>query len=177
MVMYSKVKVGGHPLHPMLVAFPVVLYTATPVCFVVQRLSGDLFWFRTGWIANCAGVCAALIAALPGFVDWAFGVPRGTPARRTGLLHMSANVGALVVFVVNLLLVRQELDSARPDVTPFIVLSALGVALTVVAGFLGWKLVQTHHVGIDLHPGQERFEPQPSPPIERRGEAWKGPAG
>ena len=61
MVMYRKVKVGGHPLHPMLVAFPVVLYTATLVCFVVQRLSGDLFWFRTGWIANCAGVCAALI--------------------------------------------------------------------------------------------------------------------
>lgn len=175
MVMYSKVKVGGHPLHPMLVAFPVVLYSTTLACFVLYRVTGDLFWFRSAWIANFAGVCSAVVAALPGFIDWAFGVPSGTPAKRTGLQHMGANVAALFVFALNLVLVRRVLDSTQPDVDTFIVLSLLGVLLTGVAGFLGWKLVQTHHVGIDLRPGQERFEPEPHPPIEPDRPVRTGP--
>ena len=39
--MYSKVKIAGHPIHPMLVAFPVAFYTATLVCYLVYNSNED----------------------------------------------------------------------------------------------------------------------------------------
>jgi uncharacterized membrane protein len=173
--MYSKVKLAGHPLHPMLVAFPVALYTSALACFIACAATGDPFWFRAGWIANFAGVCSAGVAALPGFIDWAFGVPARTPAKRTGFLHMLANLGALGFFAANLVLVRGELGSARPELGVAIPLAAAGVVLTAVAGFLGWKMVQTHHVGVDLSPEQERFEPRPGRPVEPDAPVRAGP--
>ncbi|MGH3291040.1 MAG: hypothetical protein ACRDP7_04480 [Trebonia sp.] len=53
-----------------------------------------------------------------------------------------------------------------------VVLSAIGVAVTIPAGFLGWTLVQDYHVGIRLAPEQELTEPavqhhQPPIPLRR----------
>jgi uncharacterized membrane protein len=162
--MYSKVKVAGHPLHPMLVGFPVAMYSAALVCFAALQLGADPFWFRIGVYANVAGVCTAAVAAIPGLIDWAFGVPAGTPAKATGLLHMLANVAALCVFAVNAYLVWGQRFSIAPPVGQALLLAVIGVALTGVAGFLGWKMVQVHHVGVDLTPEQQRLEPRPEPP-------------
>lgn len=166
--MYSKVKVAGHPLHPMLVGFPVTMYVAALACFAAVQFGADLFWFRVGVYANVAGVCTAAVAAVPGFIDWAFGVPAGTPAKSTGLMHMLANVMALVVFAVNAFLVWDQRYSPSPEVGQALALSAIGVVLTGVAGFLGWMMVQKHHVGVDLTPEQQRYEPRPQPRVERR---------
>ena len=160
--MYSKVKIAGHPLHPMLIAFPVALYTVTLIAFAICVARPDAFWFRVGWYANAAAVVSALVAALPGFIDWAFGIPRGTPAKSTGMAHMLLNVTALALFAINLFALRSELGSAAPRVGAMIALPILGMLLTLGAGFLGWKLVQTHHVGVDLTPEQERLEPRAS---------------
>ena len=65
--MYSKIKLFGHPIHPMLVGFPVTLYTATLVSYLIYGASGDAFWFRVGLAANFAGVAMALLTAIPGF--------------------------------------------------------------------------------------------------------------
>ena len=73
--MYSKIKVAGHPLHPMLVGFPVTLYAVSFACFLAVGLGADAFWFRVGVYANAAAIIMALIAAIPGFIDWTFGVP------------------------------------------------------------------------------------------------------
>jgi uncharacterized membrane protein len=169
--MYSKVKVAGHPLHPMLVGFPVTLYAVTLGCFAAYALGAEPFWFRVGAYANLAGVCLAAVAAVPGFVDWAFGVPTGSPAKATGLAHMACNVLALLVFAANLWLqFPLRLDPA-PPVGLSVVLPGVGVLLTLAAGYLGWKMVQTHHVGVDLTPEQERLEPRASPRVERHDPA------
>jgi uncharacterized membrane protein len=157
--MYTKAKIGGHPIHPMLVAFPVAFYTATLVAFAVQAWNGDPFWFRVALCANVAGVATALLAAIPGFIDWAFGIPAGSPAKTTGMAHMLLNVGALVAFAVNALVQWPHWDDARPAVLWSIGLPLLGVVLTGCAGWLGWKLVQKHHVGIELSDEQRRLEP------------------
>ncbi len=44
--MYSKIKTAGHPVHPMLVAFPVACYVGTPVGFAVYAANGHLFWLN-----------------------------------------------------------------------------------------------------------------------------------
>lgn len=165
--MYSKVQIAGHPLHPMLVSFPIACYAAACACFVAYAFGADVFWFRVAVYANVAGVAMAAIAAVPGFIDWAFGVPSGTPAKATGLVHMGFNVAALLVFAVNALQQWSHRASVAPPVGMSVVLTVVGLGLTLAAGYFGWKLVQTHHVGVELTPEQQRYEPKPAPRVER----------
>ena len=157
--MYSKVKILGHPIHPMLVGFPVAFYTATLVAFIVYASNMNPFWYRLACVANWAGVITAVVAALPGFIDWAMGIPRRSPAKKMGLLHMAFNVAALLVFLTNAIAATAHWDEVLPPTGTGIVLSAIGVLLTVPAGFIGWSLVQDHHVGIQLTPAQQALEP------------------
>lgn len=159
--MKSKIKIAGHPIHPMLVGFPVALYVAAMVCFIAYALGAESFWFRVGVYANLAGVVTAAVAAIPGFLDWLLAIPAGTPAKSTGVAHMGFNVAALLVFALNVILQWPHRAELLPPVGLSIALTVLGAILTVAAGFLGWKLVQTHHVGVDLTPEQERYEPRP----------------
>jgi uncharacterized membrane protein len=147
--MFSKVKVLGHPIHPMLVAYPIALYTATLVAYIIYAAHNDAFYFRAAVAANIAGAVMAAVAALPGFVDWAFGIPAQSPAKRHGLIHMLLNVSALVVFIINAII--HTGSWIHPSGTASgIILSAVGVLLTVGAGFYGWTMIQTDHVGVDL---------------------------
>jgi len=157
--MYSKAKLMGHPIHPMLVGFPVTFYTSTLVAFIVYATSHDRSWFTAATCLNWAGVGTAALAAVPGLVDWATGVPRRSGASRTGLIHMSLNVLALILFVINAGMATDRWNDPHPTEGTGIVLSAIGVLLTLPAGFLGWSLVQDHHVGVTLTRAQERLEP------------------
>lgn len=156
--MYSKMKIMGHPIHPMLIAYPVALYTATLVGFVIYGVTDDRFWLRFSIATNVAGVGMAVIAALPGFIDWAIGIPRGTEAKRTGLQHMLLNYTALAAFVINMIVYLDAWNGAPEPSSTGLILSAIGVGITIMAGFLGWKLVQDHHVGVRLMPEQETLE-------------------
>jgi uncharacterized membrane protein len=158
--MYSKIKIFGHPIHPMVVAYPVAFYTATLVSFIIYAARGDMFWLKLAIATNVAGVAMAVVAALPGFIDWAFGIPGGSPAKRTGLIHMGLNVIALGAFGVNLAVYITYWNGPAEGAGLGIILSAVGVAATIMAGFMGWKLVQDHHVGVRLQPKQAQMEPR-----------------
>jgi uncharacterized membrane protein len=153
--MYSKVKIAGHPIHPMLVAFPVAFYTATLICYIVYSSNKDPFWFKVALTANIAGAVMAAVAALPGFIDW-LNIPRDSRAKKTGLFHMMCNVLALVCFGATAFLQCPKWNDTNPELGIAIPLTAVGFVLTLAAGFLGWTLVQKHHVGVDIeHPAQK----------------------
>lgn len=156
--MYSKVKVFGHPVHPMLVPFPIAFYTATLFCFIVFAANGDTFWFRAGFAANVAAVVMALVAMVPGFIDWSMGIPGGTHAKSDGLKHMLLNATAFILFAVNLWTNSGQWNAAVPVMRYAIILPLLGFLVTIAAGFFGWKMVQTHHVGVQMTPVEERYE-------------------
>ena len=158
--MYSKAKIGGHPLHPMLVAFPIAFYTATLVSYIAYWTTANPFWFHVAVVANIAGVGTAFVAAVPGFIDWAFGVPTGSPAKTTGMFHMLLQVGALIIFAIDAVLQWHKWGAAAPTVGASVLLALLGTTLTMIGGALGWKMIGTHHVGVDLTPEQERLEPR-----------------
>lgn len=160
--MYSKAKILGHPIHPMLVGFPVAFYTGTLIAFIVYAATTNLFWFHLAGVVNWAGVIMAVAAAVPGLVDWATGIPRGSAAKKTGLIHMGLNVTSLLLFLISAVTTWNQWDNLLPSADTQIVLSALGVILTLPAGFLGWRLVQDHHVGVRLTNEQERLEPRGS---------------
>ena len=160
--MYSKVKIAGHPLHPMLVGFPVTLYAVTLGCFTAYALGADVFWFRVGAYANLAGVILAAVAAIPGFIDWALGVPRAVPRRPPAWRTWRATCSRCWPSAgISCCMAPRLFPEPRMGLS--VVLPALGVLLTLAAGYLGWKIVQKHHVGVDLTPEQERLEPRASP--------------
>ena len=157
--MYSKLKLFGHPIHPMLIAFPVAFYTATFVAYLIFQIGGDPFWFRVGLAANVAGVVMAVVAALFGFLDWALGIPNGTVAKSDGLKHMALNVIALILFVIDLILYLGNWSVPPTNALLAVILALVGVLVTIGAGFFGWTLIQDHHVGVELTPEQARLEP------------------
>jgi uncharacterized membrane protein len=137
----------------MLVAYPIAFYTATLVAYVVFVLwsSGDYAWMKIAIAANGAGVVMAAVAAVPGFVDWATGIPSGSPARRHGLIHMALNVVALVLFLINLIVHLGAWNhTIHPHTAVGAVLALLGLLCTLGAGFFGWTMVQDDHVGVRL---------------------------
>ncbi|HRO68251.1 MAG TPA: DUF2231 domain-containing protein [Pseudobdellovibrionaceae bacterium] len=158
--MYSKAKVGGHPIHPMFVAFPITFYTLSLVAFLVFQFgSREIFWFQLGVFSTYAGVVTALLAAVPGFIDWAFGIPKESAAKKRGLIHMSLNVAALLLFAFNTYQVYGYWNFPMDDVTNLWLVALIGVGLTAAAGYHGWELIATHKVGVSMTPEQERLEP------------------
>ena len=156
--MYSKIKIAGHPVHPMIIAYPVAFYTATLVCYLVYHSNSNPFWFKVAVLANAAGVVMAVVAALPGFIDW-LNIPNAKRAKKVGLNHMICNVVALLLFGINLYIQCPKWNEIQPDESPSILLSVVGFILTLIAGFLGWSLIQNHHIGISLTEEQKIIEP------------------
>lgn len=147
--MLSKARIGKHPLHPMLVALPVTLYLATFASLIGFATTRDPFWLRVALWSNLVGVASAGLAAIPGAVDLLAVVPSRSAARRTGTLHAIANVAALVLFTVNLFLLSSARgEGVAPNLTAVLLLTGSGVLFTAAAGFLGWELVQRHHIGV-----------------------------
>lgn len=147
--MYSRVKLFGHPIHPMLIAYPVAFYTAALICYIAYNSNDNPFWFKVAVMANVAGVIMAAVAAIPGFIDW-LAIPEDSRAKKTGLFHLVCNVIALACYAIVAFTEYKKWDDPSPSLGLAIPLTALGFLLTLAAGFLGWTLVQTHHVGVDM---------------------------
>jgi uncharacterized membrane protein len=156
--MYSKIKLFGHPVHPMFVGFPITLYTAAFVCFIVYQANGDPFWFKVAYYSNIGGVLTALLAAVPGFLDWFLGIPKGVAAKKRGLIHAALNVTALTAFAINIFVLRGTVGNPPATIGTSILLTGIGFMLTMAAGYHGFALIGTHKVGVDLTPEQERLE-------------------
>src|SRR5688572_13835228 len=111
-LMESTVKFLGHPVHTMLIPFPLGLL-GTAVLFDLIAAIGD--HDALGKAASymiVAGVLAGLLAAIFGAIDW-FAIPSGTRAKRIGAAHGLGNVMIVVVFSVAWLLRRD--DPAEPS--------------------------------------------------------------
>ncbi|TSE00614.1 DUF2231 domain-containing protein [Skermania sp. ID1734] len=156
--MYSKIAVAGHPIHPMLVAFPVAFYAASLAGFAVYAANGHQFWLNLAIAGAIAGSGSAIVAALPGMIDWLFGIPRQSQAKILGLTHGGLNVTALGLFIATAVLYVGNWNGPSADATLGLALTAAGVAVTIAAGALGWTLVQTFHVGVSLTDEQRRDE-------------------
>ena len=68
--MSSPASVKNHPLHPMLVALPIGLWTFAFVCDVASFMGRGEPWSTVGTYAIAGGIIGALLAAVPGFIDY-----------------------------------------------------------------------------------------------------------
>lgn len=142
----SPFKILGHPVHPMLIVFPLGLLSTAVIfdlAYVVTE-NADLATFSF-W-ALAAGLVGGAGAAIFGFIDWA-ALPRSTRAKRVGIAHGGGNLVVLALFASSFFL---RLDSAQflPDLLPLI-LGILGAVLSLVTAWLGGELVYRLRVGVD----------------------------
>jgi uncharacterized membrane protein len=143
----------------MIIAYPIAFYTSTLLGFIIYGATGDFFWLKLTIAVNLAGIAMAVVAALPGFLDWLLGIPSDTGAKRDGLIHGLFNVAALALFTVSFIAYASHWNGPKTGAALGIVLSALGVACTLAAGWYGWTLVQGWHVGVELTGTQVQADP------------------
>ena len=132
--MQSRFRLFGHPVHPMIIAYPVAFYTGTLAAYIVYGANADRFWLKMAIALNIAGVGMAVIAALPGFIDWLLAIPSGHPAKRTGLKHAGLNVIWLALFAIALVVYAPKWNVGAPSASTGIILTAIGVGATILAG-------------------------------------------
>jgi len=143
--MRAKARLFGHPIHQMLIVFPLGLL-ATSLIFDVIHLMGDSEqWGLISYWLIAVGIVSGLVAAVFGLIDW-LAIPGGTRAKRIGGIHGLGNVAVVVLFALSWFL-RREAPGA-PDGLE-IGLSAVAVALSAVTGWLGGELVDRLGVGVD----------------------------
>lgn len=167
--MYSKARVAGHPIHPMLVAFPLAFYTATVVTLLVYIGTREAFWYRFAMVASLSGIATAVIAAAPGVIDL-LSLPRGSRARKAGIQHAGFNLLATGLFAVTAVVLYETWIHRTMvngeyifDATVPLAIAVVAWVAMVIAGSLGWTLVQTHHVGVKpalVRPDRPSREPE-----------------
>ena len=145
--MYSRARVAGHPIHPMIVVFPIALFTVTVASLLAFVGTADAFYYRAALVACAGGVAMALIGALPGAIDL-FSLPKGSRARSTGLKHASFALLTIGIFATAAALLYRNWVGGELEATIPLAVAVAGMVTLVIVGILGWTLVQTHHVGI-----------------------------
>jgi uncharacterized membrane protein len=142
--MRTPASVAKHPLHPMLIVFPVGLWIFSLVCDIAV-LAGATApgWQTTAFYTMVGGLIGALVAAIPGLVDLlSLHVPR---LRTIALTHMTLNLIVVALYAVNIWLRIQETTDMRVPV----LLSVIAVILLAVSGWLGGEMVHVHGVGVE----------------------------
>jgi uncharacterized membrane protein len=143
--MESRAKLFGHPIHQMLIVFPLGLL-ATAVAFdVVALVRSQGYWSELAFWMIAAGVVTGLLAAPFGFVDW-LAIPSGTRAKRIGAIHGLGNVLIVLLFATSWLM-RRDAPAAPEQVALALSFVAGGGAL--ITGWLGGELVDRLSVGVD----------------------------
>ena len=143
--MESKVKFAGHPVHPMLIVFPLGLLATAVIFDIIYLVSDNSQWTRAAYYMIGAGVIGGLAAAVFGWLDW-IAIPSGTRARRLGLWHGIGNVIVVALFILSWILRRDN-----PDLPPTgAIVAGLGaVVIALVTAWLGGELVDRLGVGVD----------------------------
>ncbi|HEX8924228.1 MAG TPA: DUF2231 domain-containing protein [Terriglobales bacterium] len=143
--MQSRARLFGHPIHQMLIVFPLGLL-ATAVAFdIVGLVQADNSWFRISFWMIAAGIIGGLLSAPFGLIDW-LAIPSGTRAKTVGLWHGGGNLIVVLLFIVSWFLRRPA--PQQPGTLAF-VLSFVAVAMALVTGWLGGELVDRLGVGVD----------------------------
>jgi len=144
--MESKIKLFGHPIHPMLIVFPLGLLATAVVFDLLYVIRGTTEFALVAFWMITAGIIGGLIAAAFGLLDWV-SIPGGTRAKRIGLVHGVGNVVVVGLFAVSWLLRRD--DSGYSPGALAIALELVGAGIAVVTGWLGGELVDRLGIGVD----------------------------
>ena len=141
---HSTASVAGHPIHPMLIGFPIAFFVATVACDIAFAITRQPGWFApTLWLLG-AGLIVAALAAIAGLID-VLGDAQ-IRALSTVWWHAGGNVIAVVIEIINFFIRYGE--GSKSVLPTGIVLSAVVVCILLFTGWKGWEMVYRSHVGV-----------------------------
>lgn len=140
----SSVAIAGHPIHPVLVIFPVAFLAAAAGTDIGYWLTGDSFWARASvWLIG-SGAVSGILAAIVGIAD--FRNIGKTRARTAGWAHMAINVVVLLLTLINFALRRGDAQDAIVPVG--LIISLVVATLLSIGGWYGGELSFRHKIGV-----------------------------
>jgi uncharacterized membrane protein len=146
----GKATFRGHPLHLMLVSFPIAFWSGALVTDGIGAATHDAFWYRMSVALIIFGSLTAVPAGIFGYIDYQTASMSRT-AKRVGGRHLLWSLGTIVVFPVAYAL-RATDWSSRVG----ILVTVVGSLVLLVAGYYGSELANRHRVGIaERPPGEE----------------------
>jgi uncharacterized membrane protein len=142
--MRTPAQIAGHPIHPMLVALPIGMWVFSLAADLIRLRSGSPeAWHTAALYTMIGGIIGALLAALPGLIDLLS--LRDAAIKGTAIKHMSLNLTIVVLYVINAW--TRYHGSVSPNVSLW--LSIIAIALLLVSGWLGGKMV--YEAGVAVH--------------------------
>ena len=151
--METRATVAEHPVHPMLIPFPIALWMFSLASDLISLFGfGGPVWKDIALYTMVGGIVGGLAAAIPGYIDYR---SLSDPVIvRVAQMHMIINVGLIVLFTINAgLRIMNGTEAVLP-----VFLSALGVAALGVSGWLGGELVYVQ--GVAVQPERESTGPK-----------------
>jgi uncharacterized membrane protein len=153
--MGSRASLLKHPIHPMLVPFPIALWIFSLISDAVYGLGwGGTLWNEMAFYTMAGGIVGALAAAVPGLIDYLSMSDQETS--KIAKIHMIVNLIVVGIFIADLWLRTMFAPGAGLPV----VLSVIGVALLGFSGWLGGELVYVHGVGVESSAESSRSHPR-----------------
>src|SRR5436190_17752756 len=147
--MASRASIGGHPIHPMLIPFPIGLLVFSLIADLIYLWRGSPVWENyIAFYTLLGGIIGAAAAAVPGLIDWA--TLTDPAAVKVANWHARVNIIGLVIFIASFYLRTSSGAKwiAGLQMLP-IILSVVGVVGLAIAGWLGGELVFRHGVAVD----------------------------
>lgn len=145
MLVESRAKLLGHPVHQMLVTFPIGAFGLAVTSDVLHAWTRKRRYAEAAQIALDFGIVTASLAAPFGAMDY-FSITPETRAKRVGRWHGLGNVAVLALFGAS-----RWLRTRREAPPKAKYLSGAGFLLTGVTAWLGGELVDRHAVGVDAN--------------------------
>jgi uncharacterized membrane protein len=140
----STAKIAGHPVHPMLIPFPIAFFVGTLLADIAYLSTDDGFWFRASMWLLGIGLIMAALAAIAGVTDLMG--DRRIQNLTDAWWHGGGNAVAVVLALINFYL--RYPDKSTTVSGAGILLSAVVVLILLFTGWKGWEMVYRHRVGV-----------------------------
>lgn len=144
--MRSKASFRGHPIHPALIPFPFAFLYGAFFFDLAGRLAGRPALWTTGAYLSLLGIVSALVAAVPGLIDYFNTVPPKSSGKRRATKHMLTNLSAVILFAIAWV-IRGHTE-ALPSVT-VLILEVVALGLLTAGGWMGGVLVSRDQISVD----------------------------
>lgn len=140
----STARVAMHPIHPMLVPFPIVCFVGALITDIAYWRTAEMMWADfSAWLLF-AGLLLGVLAAIAGLID--FVGSRRIPLMAAAWYHLVGNIVVLLLALFNCFV--HSRDAWTSVVPEGLVLSALTVLVMLFTGWMGWEMVYRHRVGV-----------------------------
>lgn len=142
--MKSKAHIKGHPIHPILVSFPIAFFIGAFIFEVMAWNYRDDDFRTTAGFLILAGIGFALLAAIPGIIDFLFTVPPDSSGKKRAARHGLTNISVIILFACAYFMRIRE-------TSPILIigLESTAIILLGIAGWMGGTLVYRNQIGVN----------------------------